>query len=78
MRVNTNTWCQLPVLIRCDSNAFFFSRPTGCTFCAMVSAVWLRRATSISAGLFNSLSANALISSLKVAENSRLCFLAGR
>ena len=43
----------------------------------MVSAVWLRRATSINAGAFSSLSARALISSLKVALNSRLCFFTG-
>ena len=77
MRVKTSTWCQLPDLIRCDSSAFLFSRPTGCTFCAMFSAVALRRATSISAGWFSSRSARVLISSLKVAENSRLCFFAG-
>jgi hypothetical protein len=43
----------------------------------MVSAVALRRATSISAGWFSRRSARALISSLKVAEKSRLCFFAG-
>ena len=77
MRVNTSTWCQSPLRIRCASSSFLRSRGTGCTFCAMLSAVWLRRATSISTGLFSSLSASALISSLKVAENSRLCFFAG-
>ena len=77
MRVNTSTWCQSPLRIRCASSSFLRSRGTGCTFCAMLSAVWLRRATSISTGLFSSLSASALISSLKVALNSRLCFFAG-
>ena len=77
MRVNTNTWCQSPLLIRCASSSFLRSRPTGCIFWAMLSAVWLRRATSISAGAFSNLSARALISSLKVALKSRLCFLAG-
>ncbi len=43
----------------------------------MVSAVVLRRATSMTCGLFSRRSARALMSSLKVAENSRLCFCFG-
>ncbi len=77
IRVKTSTWCQSPDWIRCASSAFLRSRPTGWTFCAMVSAVALRRATSISAGRLSRRSARALISSLKVALNSRLCFCAG-
>ena len=77
MRVKTSTWCQSLSLTRWTSRSFFISRPTGCTFCAISSAVWLRRATSISTGAFSSRSAIALISSLKVAEKSRLCFFCG-
>jgi hypothetical protein len=45
---------------------------TGCTTWVMVSDTMLRRATSISCGSFSIWSASFLISSEKVAENSRL------
>jgi hypothetical protein len=72
VRVNTSTWVQLyGCLIRCDSIGCFLSRSTGWIFCAITSTVELRRATSIMAGLSSRPSASALISSEKVAENSR-------
>jgi hypothetical protein len=60
-----------------DQQVLLISRPTGCTFCAISSAVWLRRATPISAGAFRRRSAMPLTPSLKVAEKSRLCFFCG-
>ncbi|KGD18074.1 putative ATP-dependent RNA helicase domain protein [Burkholderia pseudomallei] len=63
--------------IRCVSSSRLRSRSTGWIFCAIVSAVVLRRATSISAGESSRLSASDLISSEKVAENSRFWRFAG-
>ena len=73
VRVNTSTWNQFCVLIRCESSSRLRSRSTGCTVCVMISTVELRRATSISAGASSRLSASSLISSENVAENSRFC-----
>ena len=71
VRVNTSTCDHLLVLIRCASSGCLRSRSTGWIFCAITSTVELRRATSIIAGEFSRPSASALISSEKVAENSR-------
>ena len=77
VRVKTSTWYQLRSLIRWDSSSALRSRSTGWIFWPMTSTVELRRATSIMAGLFNRPSASVLISSEKVAENSRFWRFAG-
>ena len=64
--------------MRCASRSFFLLAADRVHLLRdACSAVGLRRATSISAGSFSRRSASSLISSLKVAENSRLCFFCG-
>src|SRR3990167_8616847 len=77
VRVNTSTWLQLCSLMMCTSSAFFLPRPTGWITWLMRCTVVLRGVTWMCSGSFNSALARSRISSLKVAENSRLCFSLG-
>ncbi len=77
VRVNTSTWLHWCSLMMCASSAFFLPRPTGWTTCVMRCTVVLRGVTWMLCGLRSRPLASSRISSLKVAENSRLCFWAG-
>jgi hypothetical protein len=77
VRVNTSTWLQLCSWMMCASSAFFLPRPTGWITCVMRCTVVLRGVTWMLCGFFSRPLASSRISSLKVAENSRLCLLPG-
>ena len=59
------------------SSCFFLARPTGCITWVMRCTVVLRGVTWMLCGFRSRRSASSRISSLKVAENSRLCFSLG-
>ncbi len=77
VRVNTSTWLQLCSWMMCASSCFFLARLTGWVTWVMRCTVELRGVTWMLCGLRSSRSASSRISSLKVAENSRLCFSLG-
>src|SRR6185369_9934962 len=77
VRVNTSTWLQLCSWMMWASSCFFLARLTGCVIWVMLCTVVLRGVTWILCGLRSSRSARSRISSLKVAENSRLCLSLG-
>ncbi len=78
VRVNTSTWLQLCSLMMCASSAFFLPRPTGWMVCVMRCTVVLRGVTCTLCGFFSKVAARSRISSLNVAENSRLCLSLGQ
>ena len=61
----------------CASKAFFLPRPTGWMIWLMRCTVVLRGVTCTLCGSFSSVAARSRISSLKVAENKRLCLSRG-
>ncbi|MDT4859726.1 hypothetical protein FQZ97_942490 [compost metagenome] len=77
VRVNTSTWLQLCWLMMWTSNCFFLPRPTGWITWVMRCTVVLRGVTWMLSGSLSRLLARSRISSLKVAENSRLCLSLG-
>ena len=77
VRVKTSTWLQLLRLTISTSRAFFLPRPTGWITWVMRCTVVLRGVTCTLCGFFRRLLARSRISSLKVAENSRLCLSRG-
>ncbi len=77
VRVNTRTWLQLFSLMMCSSTCFFLPRPTGWITWVMRCTVVLLGVTWMDCGLRSRPLARSRISSLKVAENSRLCLSLG-
>ncbi len=77
VRVNTSTWFHWFSLMMCSSTCFFLARPTGWITCLMRCTVVLRGVTWMLSGFLSRPLARARMSSLKVAENSRLCLFEG-